>query len=336
MPRDNSDIATIFDEIADLLEIENANPFRVRAYRNAARQINSTGVPVASMIAKGEDLTQLPGIGDDLAAKIKEIVETGACRALEQLRKQTPPAVAQLLKVPGLGPKRVHALYHALDIETVKQLTRAAREGRIRALPRFGPKIEQKILDALRARASRPGRFTLAEAARDAEPLTAYLRKVPGVKRVVIAGSYRRRKETVGDLDILVTATDAGKAMDRFVAYREVRNVLAQGATRSTVVLKSGLQVDLRVVEESCFGSALQYFTGSKAHNIALRRLARRRGLKINEYGVFRRGKRIASDTEESVYRAVGLPWMAPWQRENLDGLRAKRVPVIAGRRGRR
>jgi DNA polymerase (family 10) len=332
MPVHNADIARVFEEIADLLEIDNANPFRVRAYRNAARQVEGMGVPVADMVTKGEDLTELPGIGDDLAAKIKEMVETGKCQSLEKLRKKTPPSVTELLKIPGLGPKRVRALYHELDVQTLEQLARAARDGRIRELPGFGAKTEQTILDAISAHVTEQKRFKLAVAAQYAEPLKKYLEKIRDVKQVVLAGSYRRFRETVGDIDILVTATDSEKVMERFISYDEVKKVLAQGSTRATVILKSGLQVDVRVVDENCFGAALQYFTGSKAHNIEIRWLAQDRKLKISEYGVFKGAKRVAGDTEESVYRAVGLPWIAPELRENrgeIEAARAGKLPKL-------
>ena len=332
MPVHNADIASVFEEIADLLEIGNENPFRVRAYRNAARQVEGMGVPVADMVAKNEDLTELPGIGDDLAAKIREIVETGKCLFLEKLRKKTPPTVTELLKIPGLGPRRVRALYHELDVQTLEQLARAARDGRIRELPGFGAKTEQTILDAISAHVTDQKRFKLAVAAQYAEPLKKYLEKIRDVKQVVLAGSYRRFRETVGDIDILVTAANSERVMDRFVSYDEVKKVLAQGSTRATVILKSGLQVDVRVVDEGCFGAALQYFTGSKAHNIEIRRLAQQRKLKISEYGVFKGAKRIAGDSEESVYRAVGLPWIAPELRENrgeIEAARAGKLPKL-------
>jgi DNA polymerase (family 10) len=332
MPVHNADIAALFEEIADLLEIENANPFRVRAYRNAARQLQGMGVAASAMVAKGEDLTELPGIGDDLAAKIQEIVETGKCQFLEKLRQKTPPTITELLKIPGLGPKRVRALYHELDVHTLEQLARAARDGRIRKLPGFGEKTEQTILEAISAHVEKQARFKLAVAAQYAEPLRKYLEKISGVKQAVLAGSYRRFRETVGDIDILVTAGNTENVMDRFVAYDEVKDVLAKGSTRATVILKSGLQVDLRVVDESCFGAALQYFTGSKAHNIEIRRLAQERKLKISEYGVFKGEKRIAGDTEESVYRSVGLPWIPPELRENrgeIEAARAGKLPNL-------
>lgn len=325
MPIHNADIAAIFDEIADLLEIQEANPFRVRAYRNAARTIEGLGRDLRSLLHRDGVLPKMSGIGADLAAKIGEIAETGRCALLERLRKELPPAIVELLKIPGLGPKRVKALYHDLDVQTPEQLYRAARDGRIRALHGFGEKTERNILAAMEAHLNHTRRFKLAVAAQYADALTAYLRQAPGVERVVVAGSFRRMRETVGDLDILVTAGTDSPVMARFVAYDEIGEILSHGPTRSSVVLRSGLQVDIRVVDESSYGSALHYFTGSKAHNIAVRKLAQARGLKVNEYGVFRGAERIAGETEESVYRTVGLPYIEPELRENRGELEMAR-----------
>ena len=328
----NADIAAIFEEIADLLEIEEANPFRVRAYRNAARVIRDLRRELTDMVAGGEDLTQLPGIGGDLAAKIQEIVNTGSSSLLRKQRKHTPAALIELLKLPGLGPKKVKALYHELDIRTVEQLARAARDGRIRRLHGFGETTEAKILQAIEAQTGVGKRFKLAVAAQYAEPLVKYLKAVPGVKQVIVAGSYRRYQETVGDLDILVTASRGSPVMERFIHYDEVAEVLAQGPTRATVVLRAKLQVDIRVVAEESYGAALHYFTGSKSHNITVRKLGQDRGLKINEYGVFRGKKRIAGETEESVYAAVGLSYIEPELRENrgeIEAARAHRLPRL-------
>jgi DNA polymerase (family X) len=326
MPVHNADAAAIFGEIADLLEIQGANPFRVRAYRNAARNLSELSRDLRLMVEKGEDLTELPGIGADLAAKIQEIVTTGKCALLERLRRQLPPAITDLLKIPGLGPKRVKTLYQDLDVQTTEQLYRAARDERIRALPGFGEKMELNILRAVEARVSEAKRFKLAVAAQYAQALVAYLRKVTSVSEVVVAGSYRRMRETVGDLDVLVTATAESPVMARLRAYDDVLEVLSQGSTRSSVILRGGLQVDVRVVAPESFGAALAYFTGSKAHNIAIRRLGQERGLKINEYGVFRGDERIAGETEESVYAAVGLPYIAPELREDRGEIEAARA----------
>ena len=332
MPIHNADIAGIFNEIADLLDIEQANPFRIRAYRNAARMVSELGREVRTLLANGADLTTLPGIGDDLAGKMREIVETGSCRMLDALQTELPPAIAELLHVPGLGPKRVRTLWHDLDIQTPEQAARAARDGRIRALPGFGEKTEANILQAIEAHLSQTRRIKLATAAQYASTLVDALNRASGVKRVEVAGSYRRMSETVGDLDILVSAASDSDVMARFVAYDEVSDVLAQGPMRASVVLKSRLQVDLRVVAESAWGAALCYFTGSKAHNIALRRIARDNGLKLNEYGVFHGSERLAGDSEASVYAALGLPWIAPELREDrgeIAAARAGRLPEL-------
>ncbi|HSD43841.1 MAG TPA: DNA polymerase/3'-5' exonuclease PolX [Burkholderiales bacterium] len=325
MPVHNADIAQVFEDIADLLEISEANPFRVRAYRNAARTVGDVRIDLAGAIAAGKELPKLPGIGEDLDAKIHEIVATGTCALLEKLRKQLPPAITELLKIPGLGPKRVKALHESLGIDTLPQLLEAARKEKIRDIPGFGAKTEMHIVDAVQARLGQAKRFKLAVAAQYAQPLAAYLQKAKGAREVVIAGSYRRGKETVGDIDILVTVASGAPVMERFVKYPEVREVLAKGDTRATIVLKSGLQVDVRAVPPESFGAALHYFTGSKAHNIAIRRLAQERGLKLNEYGVFKGEKRIAGETEESVFAAVDLPWIPPELREDRGEIQAAR-----------
>jgi DNA polymerase (family 10) len=332
MPVHNADIGVIFEEIADLLEIRGENPFRVRAYRNAARSVGELGRDLKTFVDEGQDLPKLPGIGADLAAKIREICKTGTCKLLEQLHREMPPAITELLRIPGLGPKRVKLLHDKLKIRTVENLKRAAGAGRIREIAGFGAKTEAGILRALDERGTTPERCKLAVAAQYAEALEAYLAKIPGVQKVTVSGSFRRMRETVGDLDILVAARAGSPVMERFTRYDEVKNVLAHGETRSSVTLKSGLQVDLRLVPLESYGAALHYFTGSKAHNIAVRRLAQVRGLKINEYGVFRRKSRVAGETEESVFAAVGLPWIPPELREDrgeIEAARAKRLPRL-------
>lgn len=323
MPIHNEDIARIFDELADLLEIDDANPFRVRAYRNAARTIRGLGHEVGDLLARGEDLTRLPAIGKDLAGKIEEILRSGHCSALEKLYKRVPPSLEALLAIPGLGPKRVKVLYHELGIQTLEQLEQAARKGRLNELPGFGPKTQNHVLEVIAAQRTRERRFLLSVARQYAEPLVNWLQDSGVVDHVEVAGSYRRGRETVGDLDILVTTAEPEAVMARFAAYDEVSEVVSLGATRAAVILRCGLQVDLRVVESACLGAALQYFTGSKAHNIEVRRLAQQRRLKINEYGVFRGEKRVAGKTEASVYRAVGLPWIPPALREGRGEIEA-------------
>lgn len=328
----NADIAAALDEIADILEIEDANPFRVRAYRNAARVVNELPTEAAAMIARGEDLAELPGVGKDLAHKISDLALSGTTELLDDLRKQMPPALVEVLRLPGMGPKRVKVLHDKLHIETLPDLRKALDDGRVARLPRFGDKLAQRIRDAVAAKAAAPGRMKLAIAAQYAETYAAFLRKLPEVEQVTIAGSYRRARETVGDIDMVVTATAAAPVLDAFVNYPEVARVMAEGPTRSTVVLRSGLQVDIRVMEPAAYGAALVYFTGSKAHNIAIRRIAQDRGLKISEYGVFRGKRRVAGDSEESVYRAIGLPFIPPELREDrgeVDAARQGTLPAL-------
>lgn len=317
MPVQNSDVKDIFNKVADLLDIEGANAFRVRAYRNAARTVSSLPRNVSEMIGEGKDLTRLAGIGEDLAGKIKEIVETGTLSQLEEIEKKTPSELNKLMTLDGLGPKRIKALNRELGIENLDELRAAAEEGKISNLEGFGKKTEQKILEGLQQKDGRENRIKLVDAEQRAEPLVSYLKKSKGIKNIVVAGSFRRRKETVGDLDILVTAKKDADVMERFVNYEDVQKVVSKGKTRSTVILRSGLQVDLRLVPQVSYGAALHYFTGSKAHNIAVRKLGVGKGYKINEYGVFKGDERIAGKSEEEVYERVGLPYIEPELRED-------------------
>ncbi|BCX81882.1 DNA polymerase [Methylomarinovum caldicuralii] len=332
MALSNSEIADLFDELADLLDIEGENPYKVRAYRNAARSIRSLPRSLAEMVAAGEDLTRLPGIGERIARKIETVVKTGKLPQLEQALARTPPTLLQLLRIEGLGPKRVKALFSALNIRTLEDLERAARSGRIRRLPGFGPKIEALILKHLDQALEGERRYLRFEAEDIATALIAHLRQAPGVDRIEVAGSYRRWKETVGDLDILVTVQGDSPVMDRFVTYEGVAEVLSHGGTRSSIRLRNGMQVDLRVVASESFGAALQYFTGSKAHNIEIRTLAVKQGLKINEYGVFRGEKRLAGEAERDVYACLGLAYIVPELREGRGEVEAaleNRLPKL-------
>ncbi|MGC9397965.1 MAG: DNA polymerase/3'-5' exonuclease PolX [Anaerolineae bacterium] len=332
MPMQNAEIAALFDELADLLEIEGANRFRVRAYRHAARTVAEHPRDMSELVAAGEDLTALPGIGKELAAKIQEMVETGRLSALEKVKQRTPGSLTRLLKIEGLGPKRVQTLYEVLGITNLEDLELAAKQGRIRELHGFGAKLEQKILDDLARARKEEARTRLDVAESLIEPLVAYLRALEGVMRVEVAGSYRRRKETVGDVDILAIGEDGAAIIQQFVKYEAVETVVSQGETRSTVLLRSGLQVDLRVVPQESYGAALLYFTGSKAHNVALRTLAVKQNYKINEYGVFRDDERVAGETETEVYRLLDLAYIEPELRENrgeLQAAKAGRLPRL-------
>ncbi|MBI5444757.1 MAG: DNA polymerase/3'-5' exonuclease PolX [Deltaproteobacteria bacterium] len=333
MPVVNAEIAEILDRVADLLEIEGENPFRVRAYRYAARVVAELPASVAEVLDRGEPLTCLPGIGRDLASKIGEIVRTGGLTQLRELEERMPPGLADLLTVPGLGPKRVKLLQAELGVGSLEELRQAAEAGRIRALKGFGERTEQHVLDALARAGKKAIRFQRPLAEQVASALLAHLRRSPDIEEAEVAGSYRRGKETVADLDVLAVCRPGGEhaAMAHFLACDQVVRVLAGGETKSSVVLRSGLQVDLRAVPRESYGAALQYFTGSKAHNVALRKLALRAGLKVNEYGVFRGEERVAGATEEEVYARVGLPYIEPELREERGELEAARAGGLPG-----
>jgi len=325
MPIHNSDIADIFREVADLLSIEGANQFRVRSYRQAAQKIDNLTQDVAEMVEEGGYLTELSGIGDSIAEKIEEIVETGSLNQLEEIKDRTPQALEELLDLAGLGPERVSDLYDELGIESGEDLKEAAENHKIREIEGFGKKTEQKILDELEKEDKQKSRYMLSRAEEYTEPLREYIESQEDVIDVEVAGSYRRRKETVGDIDILATCENRGKVMDHFVNYEDVDNVESKGDTKSTVYLRSGLQVDLRLVDEQSYGAAILYFTGSAQHNIALRERALDRNLKINEYGVFpeEEDEPVAGETEEEVYDAVDLPFIQPELREDLGEIEA-------------
>src|SRR5438094_7585862 len=313
----NPDIARVFDEVADLLEIQDANPFRVRAYRNAARTIRDFPEPIAELVrSRTKDLTEIPGIGADLADKITAIVTTGQLPLRKQLAAKLPPGLLDLLRIPGLGPKRVKLLHKKLKVKSATDLAAALATHRIQKLKGFGPKIEEKIRTGLGVAEQSERRLLLHEAETAANAIVAYLSASGGISQIEVAGSYRRRRETIGDLDILVTSGDSAKVMERFVAYGEVAEVVSQGETRSSVKLQGGLQVDLRAVEPAAYGAALQYFTGSKAYNVELPQVAQGKKLQLNEYGLFRRTRRVAGETEAKIYDALGLDWIPPELRE--------------------
>jgi DNA polymerase (family 10) len=313
MPVQNAEIAAMFDQTADLLEFKGENQFRVRAYHRAARTVEGLPQSVRSLLSAEKDLTELPGIGKDLAGKIADIVKTGHFELLEQLKKKLPGQLGDMAALPGLGPKRVKLLYDKLKVRTLDDLRRAIKAGRLQKLRGFGPTMEKKLTGALEKPVVEK-RFKLAVAEAEAEALVSYLRNGG---RVVVAGSYRRRRDTVGDLDIVVTSTQGPAVGDKLTGYENVAEVLAHGPTRTTVVLRSGLQVDVRAVPEQSYGAALLYFTGSKAHNIALRGLANDRDWKLNEYGLFSGKRRIAGATEEEVYEKLGLAYIPPELRED-------------------
>ena len=329
----NTEIARMFEDLADRLEISGANSFRVRAYRLAAKTLAEWPESLAS-IAKTDRsrLVAIPGVGKDLADKIVVICETQSLPQLEEIRQAVPDGVVEMLRIPGLGPKKIAALFQELKVASLMDLKQAVEAGQVAQLKGFGEKTAKSILEGLAQVELTGTRAYMAEAKVEADAIVESLRQVPGVGQVTAAGSLRRRKETVGDLDVLATASDATLAMDTLAAHPLVAQVLARGDTKQRVRLKSGLELDLRVVPEESYGAAMQYFTGSKEHNIVIRRRAQERGLKINEYGVFRGETSIAGRTEEEVYATVGLPWIPPELRENrgeIERAEAGRLPQL-------
>ena len=319
----NGEIAEIFSKTADLLEIKGENPFKVRAYRNAARIIQNMGRSLDSLVKEGFDLTRLPGIGSDLASYIEEIVKTGKFSKLESLKRELPEGLEELLAIEGLGPKRVRELYEAFHITSLKDLANIAQSGEIYKLKGFGPKLVEKILKGITLAKKSGRRFRFDIAKPYAEDIKNYLQNFSGVLKVEVAGSYRRRKESVGDLDILAVAKNWDEVSDYFVKYPKVKEVVSKGETRSTVILNNDLQVDLRSVAMESYGSALHYFTGSKAHNIKIRKMAIDRGWKINEYGIFDGDKKIAGESESGMYETMGLCFIEPELREDRGEIEA-------------
>src|SRR2546421_541953 len=329
----NPDIARLFDEVADLLEIQDANPSRVRAYRNAARTIRDFPEPIAERVRSGaKELTDIPGIGEDLAEKITAIVTTGELPLRKQLAAKLPAGLLDLLRIPGLGPKRVKLLYKKLKVKSAADLAKALDAGKVQKLKGFGPKMEEKMRAGLGQAQVTERRMLLNEAETQASAVVAFLRAGGGIRQIEVAGSYRRRRETIGDLDILVTSSSSAKVMDRFVEYEEVAEVISKGETPATAKFRSGLQVDLRAVQPEAYGAALMYFTGSKAHNIELRKIAQERSYKLNEYGLFKGARRVAGETEEEVYAKLGLDWIPPELREARGEIalaRERRLPRL-------
>jgi DNA polymerase (family 10) len=334
---ENVEIAEVLEELADLLEISGSNPFRIRAYRNAVRTVRGLTRPLSAMVEAGEDLTALPAIGKDLSAHIVELVETGALARLDEVSAEVPRSLVQLVKLDGVGPKKAKKLWESLGATTVDELETALKAGRVESLEGFGATSVKKILKSIEDFRRYSGRFLISKVEELIEPLLSHMRDAPGVERVEVAGSYRRRNETIGDVDLLVQAElPAPAVMERFTGFESVERVVLEGETRGAVVLRSGLEVDLRIIPRRSFGAALHYFTGSKEHNIAVRQIAQRQGLRVNEWGVFRlpegvdpeavgkeEGERVAGETEESVFEAVGMTWMPPVLRENRGEVEA-------------
>ncbi len=327
----NQEVAEIFRQVAALLEIKGDNPYRIRAYQRAAQNIEALTVEVEELAAKGK-LERIPGIGKDLAQKIKEILETGTLSLYEELKQEVPPELLKFLEIPGMGPKKAKIIYETLGIKSLEELEKACLEHKLSRLPGFGPKTEQNILKGLKFLQQKVGRLPLGLVLPWAEEIVALLKAQSPLERIDIAGSLRRRRETVKDIDILITSKKPLKVMDTFVGLPMVEEVLVKGETKTSVRLRQGINVDLRVVDPQCYGAALAYFTGSKAHNIRIRELGVQRGLKINEYGIFRGQERIGGKEEDEVFAAVGLPWISPELREDrgeIEAAQAGKLPHL-------
>lgn len=320
----NEEVVAMLEETADLMEIAGENPFKARAYRRAADAIAALKEPVEELV-RTKRLNQIEGVGESIARDITEFLQKGTTTRLEQLRQKYPPQLRKLLEIQGVGPRTVAMLYERLGIVTVDELEAAAKAGKLTKLPGMGEQKVRNILEGIQLWRQQQGRVPLHIALAIAERIVARLRELPQVEQILPAGSLRRWKETVGDLDILVATRDSEPVMERFVKLPEVQKVLAHGTTKSSVLMADNLQVDLRAVDPESFGAASQYFTGSKAHNIALRNRALKLGLTINEYGVFREatGEKVAGETEEGVYEVVGLLWIPPELREDRGELEA-------------
>ena len=317
---ENAKIAKTLDQLADLLEFTGANAFRLRAYRNGARVIRDLPDSIQSMIASGEDLTKLDGIGKSVAQKCTELCETNKLQQMDELLEDVPRTVLDLLNVPKMGPKKAAAVFNELGVETLEQLKAACEAGQVRELSGFGAKTEKAILDGIAIAADANKRILWAAADRIAEKIRQHMKACKAVGQLEFAGSYRRGKETVGDLDMLVTSTDSGSVMDHFATYGEITSTIVRGDTKMSVRLDEEFQVDLRVVPNESFGAALQYFTGSKEHNVVMRGRAKAKGLKVNEWGVYKMDgdeqEWIAGESEADVYATLDLPVFDPESRE--------------------
>jgi DNA polymerase (family 10) len=321
----NHEIAKALKKLSDLLEIDDASSFRVRAYRNAAQTINEMSQELADLVEQDQDLSKLPDIGKNMADKIKDFVQTGKLKQLEEMQQKIPVDTEELMQISQLGAKGIKALYEHLGITNMDRLKEAAEAGKVEDLKGFGKKTQQKMLDEISkiSKGETKGRFKWAIAEQIIEPYISYLENIEGVESVDAAGSYRRKKETVGDMDLLVVADNPTEVMNRFVDYEDVEEVIAHGETKSSVNLRLGLQVDLRVIPRKSYGAAMLYFTGSKAHNVAIRRIAQEQEYKINEYGIYQGETWKAGRTEEEMYNQIGLSYIDPELRENRGEVEA-------------
>lgn len=331
---ENAQIASIFEEIADLLELQGGNEFRVRSYLDAARTVRDHSSRVEDLVEEGEKLSDLPNIGKSTADKIDEILHRGTCKRLEDLREKVPPGLTELMKVPQLGPRKAMQLYKELGVDSVENLRKACDEHRVRDLDGMGVKTEENILKGIRTLQATKGRHLHSTAAEDAEAVGRHLDGISSIQGWEVAGSFRRRKETVGDLDILIRTKDRTETTEKLLAYHAIGEVISRGEERVSIRLKNRLQVDFRFFDARAFGAAMLYFTGSKSHNIALRKRAQQRGWKLNEYGLFKGDNYLAGKTEKAVYKRFNLPCIPPELREDTGELEAAeedRLPRLIG-----
>jgi len=325
MPLKNKNIAEKLEEIAGLLEIKGENRFRIRSYRDAARVISDMSEDIGSLVDDEGKLQDIPGIGESIAEKIREIIKTGKLKQLEKLKKEIPESLLEVMALEQMGPERTKVLYEKLGVESIEDLKKAVQEGKIEDISGFGTKMSETISKAIEEyeQMDHVGRFKLKEVEDRIESLKHHLEKE--LDNISIAGSYRRKKETVGDIDILATAEDPQKGIEHFTSYEDVSRVLSKGETKSSLILKSGMRVDLRLVEKKSYGAAMVYFTGSKAHNIELRKIARDKSMKVNEYGLYKGKKLVASKEEEDIYSKLDLRYIEPELRENKGEIEAAR-----------
>ncbi|MEA2051227.1 MAG: DNA polymerase/3'-5' exonuclease PolX, partial [Euryarchaeota archaeon] len=329
----NLDMARIFDEIADIFEVKGENPFKIRAYRRAARTIESLTQDLKVIAERGgvSELKKIPGVGEGIAKKILEIAKTGDCKKHRELTQEVPSGVLELLAIPRVGPKTIAKVHDELGICSIAELEEAAKSHNLETLPGLGAKVEENILKGIAQYRSYKGRVLLSEALPRAESIVTELKKLNAVAKITIAGSLRRMRETIGDIDILVVSNRPGAVMDAFTCLDGVEDIVAKGDTKSSILLR-GINVDLRVVDEASFGAAAHYFTGSKHHNIRIRELGMKQGLKINEYGIFRGDERIGGDDEADVFASVGLAYIPPELREDrgeIEAAKANRIPKL-------
>ncbi len=324
----NKEIANLLKTYASLLAIKGENFFKVRAYQEAGRVLENLPTPIEKLIKEGYDLTQFEGIGKDLAKTVEEIVTTSTFKKLEEIKKEYPLSLLELLEIEGLGAKRVNRLYKKLKISSKQQLCQEVKN--LSTLEGFGKKLQQKILQYCQEGVGSK-KFLWVEAKEYLQELQEYLLKI-NPKKLSVAGSFRRKKEVVGDIDLLASKDNFQEVIKHFIQYPKIKKVLGAGETKASVILEGGLKVDLRSVEEESFGAALQYFTGSKAHNVKIRKIAQEQGLKVNEYGVFKKDKKVAGKEEEEVYKILGLCWIEPELREDrgeIEACKENKLPKL-------